>query len=162
MSTSPIGTVFPAVAESALVRVGIPTGDGFFMFDGSVPVASLIPSVSSGEWTPTITTDYEDYVFEYASYMRISNTVSFIIKFTLINSTNQIFSGSTTISTPNGNAIGSILASPIYGSQISDIYAVLSSTSISVNGPDTFAFVQTSSNAVSSYEITIQGQYTIA
>ena len=42
MSTSPIGRVFPAVAGSALVKVGIPTGDNFSMFDGSVPVASLL------------------------------------------------------------------------------------------------------------------------
>lgn len=45
MSTSPIGTVFPAVAPSALVKVGIPTGDGFSMLDGSVPVESLTGGV---------------------------------------------------------------------------------------------------------------------
>ena len=59
MSTSPIGTVFPAVADSALVKVGIPTGDNFSMLDGSVPVASLlamIPSsnVVSGTYIPTL------------------------------------------------------------------------------------------------------------
>lgn len=41
MSTQPIGTLFPSVAPNALVRVGIPTGDGFSMLDGSVPVESL-------------------------------------------------------------------------------------------------------------------------
>ena len=45
MSTSPIGTVFPAVAPSALVKVGIPTGDGFSMLDGLVPVESLTGGV---------------------------------------------------------------------------------------------------------------------
>jgi hypothetical protein len=53
MSKIPIGTVFPAVAPSALVRVGIPTGDGFYMEEGSIPLESIIPS--SGTWTPDIT-----------------------------------------------------------------------------------------------------------
>lgn len=48
MSTSPIGTVFPAVAPSALVKVGIPTGDNFSMLDGSVPVASLLAMIPPG------------------------------------------------------------------------------------------------------------------
>jgi hypothetical protein len=41
MSTQPIGTLFPSVAGNALVRVGVPTGDGFSMLEGSVPVESL-------------------------------------------------------------------------------------------------------------------------
>jgi hypothetical protein len=52
MSIIPIGTVFPAVAPSALVRVGIPTGDGFYMNEGSIPLESIIPS--SGTWTPVV------------------------------------------------------------------------------------------------------------
>lgn len=78
MSTSPIGTVFPAVADSALVRVGIPTGDGFFMFDGSVPVASLIPSASSGTWE-VITSDYAECsnaAINIAFYTKIGNIVN--------------------------------------------------------------------------------------
>jgi len=78
MSTIPIGTVFPAVADSALVRVGIPTGDGFSMFDGSVPVASLIPSAESGTWE-VIASDYlecSNAVINIAFYTKVGNVVN--------------------------------------------------------------------------------------
>ena len=41
MSTQPIGTLFPSVAGNALVRVGVPSGNGFSMTDGVVSVESL-------------------------------------------------------------------------------------------------------------------------
>jgi hypothetical protein len=41
MSTSTIGTIFPSVPGSALVKVGIPQAGGFSMEDGLVPVESL-------------------------------------------------------------------------------------------------------------------------
>ena len=47
MSTSTIGTIFPSVPGSALVKVGIPQAGGFTMEDGLVPVESLTGGVRS-------------------------------------------------------------------------------------------------------------------
>ena len=52
MSTSTIGTIFPAVPGSALVKVGIPQAGGFTMEDGLVPVESLLSAIASGNYTP--------------------------------------------------------------------------------------------------------------
>jgi len=88
MSTSPIGIVFPAVADSALVKVGIPTGDNFSMLDGSVPLASIlamIPSsnVVSGTYTPTLggaTNISSLTVVGNSTYLQIGNLVQGTIR----------------------------------------------------------------------------------
>lgn len=45
MSTQPIGTLFPSVAPNALVRVGVPSANGFSMTDGVVSVESLTSGI---------------------------------------------------------------------------------------------------------------------
>jgi hypothetical protein len=77
MSIIPIGTVFPAVAPSALVRVGIPTGDGFYMNEGSVPLESITPT--SGTWTPTVSDIAGAATVEIlgiSTYQRIGNLIT--------------------------------------------------------------------------------------
>lgn len=162
MSTSPIGTVFPAVADSALVRVGIPTGDNFSMLDGSVPVASLIPSISSGTWTPTITTDYEDSALYSALYTRVGNSVSFYIKFGLENSTGLILSGNTIFTPPDGLLPSvDLIGIMSFNVGLQDANPVASSYSITGDGL-TIIHSMTNTNANGGYNIIIQGTYLIA
>ena len=162
MSTSPIGTVFPAVADSALVRVGIPTGDNFSMLDGSVPVASLIPSISSGTWTPTITTDYEESALYSALYTRVGNSVSFYISFGLSNGTGLILSGNTIFTPPDGLLPSTDLIGIMSYTANIDIANPYSSSYTITGDGLTIIHSMTNTLANGGYNIIIQGTYLLA
>jgi len=118
--------------------------------------------VSSGTWTPTITTDYEGSVLVSAIYTRVNNSVSFIIKFGLSNNTALIDFGTTTFSPPNGLTPSSdCLGLMAFHTNSYEIDPTLLSFTITADGTN-IIFAITTNLAYSSYPITIQGTYLLA
>jgi len=162
MSTSPIGTRVPTLSPNSIIRAGIPLSDNFNATDVAVTVESLIPSISSGTWTPTITTDYEGSVLYSALYTRVGNSVSFYISFGLLNGTGQILSGNTTFTPPDGLLPSlDLIGIMSFNVNLQDANVSASSYSITSDGV-TIIHSMTNTIANASYNIIIQGTYLLA
>lgn len=162
MSTSPIGTLVPTLSPNSIIRAGIPLLDNFNATDVAVTVESLIPSISSGTWTPTITTDYEGSVLYSALYTRVGNSVSFYISFGLSNNTGLILSGNTTFTTPDG-LLPSVDLIGIMSFNVGLQDANLTASSYTITG-DGVTIIHSMTNTIANpgYNITIQGTYLLA
>jgi hypothetical protein len=162
MSTSPIGTRVPTLSPNSIIRAGIPLSDDFNATDVAVTVESLIPTISSGTWTPTITTDYEGSIFYSALYTRVGNSVSFYISFALENNTGLINSGNTTFTPPDGLLPSTDLIGIMsFNVGLQDANVTASLYSITSNGLE-IIHSMTNTVANGSYGIIIQGTYLLA
>ena len=120
-----------------------------------------IASIESGTWIPTTTTDYANCTVLNAIYTRTNNSVNFVIKFQLLN-TSAIDFGTTTFSPPNG-LLPSIdcLGLMVFHTNSFDIDPLLQSFTITADGTN-IIFAMLNSSAYAAYPITIQGTYLIA
>lgn len=126
----------------------------------SIEVGNLA-LIQSGTWTPTTTTDYDSCTVLTAIYTRVNNSVSFIIKFQLLN-TSAIDFGTTTFSppsglTPNGTCSG-LMA---FHTNSFDIDPLLLSFTVTADTTNVI-FAMTNSVAYFAYPVTIQGTYLLA
>jgi hypothetical protein len=126
----------------------------------SIEVGNLA-IIESGTWTPTVTTDYDSGTVLTAIYTRVNNSVSFIIKFQLLN-TSSIDFGTTTFSPPSGlpsnGTCSGLMAFHTDGDQATPLLLSFTVTADTTN----IIFAMTNSVAFFAYSVTIQGTYLIA
>jgi hypothetical protein len=164
MSTSTIGTIFPSVPGSALVKVGIPQAGGFTMEDGLVPVESLIPT--SGTWIPEVSNvagTATINVADNAYYTKVGNIVTQTVVLNIqmdVLQTEEQFSLSTAIlratDFPNSKSLRGTW------SLVDSDTALVSHISILSSGGSKLIDISIASTEGAGFSLSLHHQYTLA